>query len=291
MLNAFELLVPKTIDEAVKMFVEHDNCKVLAGGTDIFVEMHAGKEYPCLLDIKQIEELKGLSWSEKDGLCIGALTTFAELERSEAVKKYYPALIESATKTGSVQVRMRATLAGNIVTASPSACNLAVSLVYDAVLRLQGPKGIREIPMTEFFTGVKTCCLSKGEFLTHILLPVPQKNTGSAYLKLTRRKAMDLALIGIATRLVCDDKGICTLARISLTGSATTPIRAYEAEESLVGKVLSEESIKNAAKLAYEIAKPRKGWRRNQEYVKDMVLVMVPRCIAVACERMKKGEQ
>lgn len=291
MLNTFELLTPKTLDEAVKLLAEHDHCKVLAGGTDVFVEMHAGKIYPCLLDIKQIEELKGLSWSEKDGLCIGALTTFAEIERSEAVKQNYPALIDSATKTGSVQVRMRATLAGNVVTASPSACNIAVSLMYDAMVRLQGPSGVREIPMTEFLTGVKTCCLYKGELLTHILLPAPEKNTGSAYLKLTRRKAMDIALLGIATRVVCDDKGICTTARIALTGSATTPIRAYEAEESLIGKELTEEAIKNAAQLAYEIAKPRKGWRRNEEYSKDMVLVMTPRSMAVAMERMNKGER
>jgi CO/xanthine dehydrogenase FAD-binding subunit len=291
MLNSFELLTPKTLDEAIKMLVEHDDCKVLAGGTDVFVEMHAGKEYPCLMDIKQIEELKGISWSEQDGLCIGALTTFSEIERSEAVQKNYPALIDSAKKTGSVQVRMRATLAGNIVTASPSACNLAVSLAYNAVLRLKGPNGIREIPIAEFFTGVKTCCLYKGELLTHILMQAPQKNTGSAYVKLTRRKAMDIALIGIASRIVCDEQGICTLARIALTGSATTPIRAYEAEASMVGKVLSEEAIENAAKLAYKIAKPRKGWRRNEEYSKDMVLVMVPRSIAVACERMNKGER
>lgn len=291
MLNAFELLTPKTLDEAIQMYVDHDECKVVAGGTDVFVEMHAGKQYPCILDIKQIQELKGITWSDEDGLCIGALTTFADLERSEAVKKYYPALLESAKRTGSVQIRMRATLAGNIVTASPSACNLAVALVYDARLRLEGPDGKREIPVAEFFTGVKTCCLHQREFLTHIILPSPKSNTGSAYLKLTRRKAMDLALIGIASRVVCDDKGICTLARIALTGSATTPIRAYEAEESLVGKVLSEESITNAAKLAYEMAKPRKGWRRNVEYTKDMILVMVPRSIAAACESMKKGER
>lgn len=289
MLNSFELLTPKTLSEAIKLYSEQEQCKVLAGGTDLFVEMHAGAEYPCLMDIKQLEELKELSFSEEAGLCIGALVTYGELERFEAVKKFYPALIDSVSKTASVQIRMRGTLAGNLCTASPAGDNLAPLLAYDAVLRLQGAEGTREVPVAEFFTGVKRTALKKGELLTHIILPAPLVNTGSAYTKFTRRKAMDIGVLGCAVRVVCDDKGICTAARIGLLAVAPTPIRAYEAEKYLIGRELTEEALNMAGELAYAVAKP-KTWRSSEEYSRDMVKVIVPQTISSAFDRRKKGE-
>ncbi|MHB1394084.1 MAG: FAD binding domain-containing protein [Clostridia bacterium] len=290
MLNAFVLLTPETLEEAIKLYAEHDACKVLAGGTDVFVEMHEGKEYPILMDIKQLKELKGLSWSDDKGLCIGALTTYAELERSEVVRKLYPALIDGVTKTGSVQVRTRATLAGNLVTASPAGDSLGALLVYDATLRIQGLEGIREVPVAEFFTGYKKTLLKYGELITHILLPATLPNTGSAYIKVTRRKAMDIGVLGTGVRIVCNEEGVCTLARISLLAAAPTAIRAYEAEQYMIGKRITEEVMMYAGELAYNIAHP-KTWRTNEEYSRDMFKVYVPRTIAAAFERMKKGAQ
>lgn len=289
MLNPFELLTPKTLGEAIKMYSEHTDCKVLAGGTDIFVEMHAGKEIPCLMDIKQIDELKGLNWSETGGLCIGALATFGEVERFDVVKKYYPALLDAISKTASTQIRMRGTVAGNICTASPAGDSSGVLLAYSAIVNIQGPEGKRTVPIAEFFTGYKATALKKGEIVTHIQLPAPLDNTGSASTKFTRRKAMDIGIIGSAVRLVCDKAGVCTYARIALLSAAPTPIRVYKAEDYLVGKKLTEEVINQAGELAYEAAQP-KTWRTNEEYSKDLVKVVVPQTIAAACERMKKGE-
>ncbi len=289
MLNSFELLTPKTLAEAIKMYAEHPESKVLAGGTDIFVEMHAGKEIPCLLDIKQIKELRGLSWSEAKGLSIGALATFAEVERFEIVKKYYPALTDAISKTASVQVRMRGTIAGNICTASPAGDSSGVLLAYGASVRLQGLEGMRELPITEFFKGYKTTALKKDEILTHILIPAPLPNTGSASTKFTRRKAMDIGIIGSAVRIICGMEEVCTHAYIALLSAAPTPIRVKKAEDYLVGKKITEDVIKRAGELAYEIAQP-KTWRSSEEYSRDMVKVVVPQTIAAAYDRMKKGE-
>lgn len=289
MLNPFELLIPKTLGEAIKLYAEHPECKVLAGGTDIFVDMHAGKEIPCLLDIKQIDELKGLRWSEIDGLGIGALATYDELLRSEIVKKYYPAFIDAIAKIGSVQVRARGTVAGNICTASPAGDSAGVLLAYDAAVKLLGPEGERELPIAEFFTGYKETALKPGELVTHILIPAPLPNTGSAATKLTRRKAVDIGIVGSAARIVCDDNGVCTIARIALLASAPIPLRIYRAEDFLTGRILTEEVINQAGLLAYEKAQP-KTWRTNEEYSRDMVKVIVPQTISAACERMNKIE-
>jgi CO/xanthine dehydrogenase FAD-binding subunit len=288
MLNSFELLTPKTLSEAIKLYSEHPECKVLAGGTDIFVEMHAGKEIPCLLDIKEIDELKGLSWSETGGLCFGALTTFDTLEKSELVRKHYPALVDSISQTASTQIRMRGTVAGNICTASPAGDSTGVLLAYGAMIRMQGPKGERTLPINEFFVGYKTTALKSGEIVTHITLPAPKVNTGSASTKLTRRKAMDIGILGSAVEVVCDSEDTCISARIALLSAAPTPIRVYKAEEYLVGKKLTEEVMNQAAELAYEVAQP-KTWRSSEEYSRDMVRVIVPQTIKAACDRMKKG--
>lgn len=286
MLNAFELLSPKSLDEAISLYSKYD-CTILAGGTDIFVEMHAGKEIPCLMDIKQINELKGIRWSVTEGLHIGALTTFAELLRNEAVKTYYPALIDSISKTASTQIRARGTIAGNICTASPAGDSSAPLLIYDAVITLQGPEGAREVPVSEFFAGYKATVLKKGEILTQIVLPAPAFMTGSASVKFTRRKAMDIGIVGSAALVTCNKDGICTKARIAMLSVAPTPIRVYKAEDYLIGKVLTNEVMEKAGELAYEIAKP-KTWRSSEEYSRDMVKVVVPQAIQIASERIGK---
>jgi len=285
MLNKFELLTPKTVTGAIKMYREHPECKVLAGGTDIFVEMHDGKEYPCLMDIKGIDELKGISWSEEEGLCIGALTTHAEIERSEPIKKYYPVLYDCISKIASVQIRMRGTVAGNICTASPAGDSAAGLLVCGALVRVQGPEGKREIPIAEFFTGYKKTALKEGEIVTHIFLPAPKKKNGSASIRLTRRKAMDIGILCSAVSISCDDSDVCSMARISLLSAAPTPIRVYKAEDYLVGKKISKEVMKQAGVLAYEAAQP-KTWRSSEEYSRDMVKVIVPQAIEIAYARM-----
>lgn len=286
MLNAFELLTPASLDEAISLYSKYD-CTILAGGTDLLVEMHAGKEIPCLMDIKQIEELKGICWSVTEGLSIGALVTFAELERNDAVKTCYPALIDSISKTASTQIRMRGTIAGNICTASPAGDSAAPLLAYDAVVSIKGPNGVRTVPIAEFFEGYKKTVLSKGEILTRIVLPAPDFRNGSAAIKFTRRKAMDIGIIGCAAGITLDQNGVCTKARIAMLSVAPTPIRIFSAEDYLTGKALTDETIEKAGELAYETAQP-KTWRSSEEYSRDMVKVVVPQALRIAAERIGK---
>jgi CO/xanthine dehydrogenase FAD-binding subunit len=288
MLNPFELLIPSTLHEALAQYAPlGSRCKILAGGTDVLVGMHGGRTYDCLMDIKGLEELKGVSYSPEAGLSIGALTTHRHLERLPLIKELYTALFDGVSQIGAVQTRCRGTIGGNICNAAPSGDSLGPLLVLNARLVLQHMQGIREIPFGEFFTGAKQTVLLPGELLVRILLPPPAERTGSAYTKFTRRKAMDLALLGVAASITVKG-GVCQDLRIALSTAAPTVIRAQHAEQYLRGKELTESAIREAGTLASSEASPRSSWRASGEYRRELILSLVPRTIQNALARVKE---
>jgi CO/xanthine dehydrogenase FAD-binding subunit len=289
MLNQFELFTPTTVAEAVSMLSQNPDCKIVAGGTDVFVEMHAGKKIACLMDIKGIDALKGMQWSEQDGLYFGALTTYAEIERFDAIKKYYPALIDASCKTGSTQIRMKGTLAGNICTASPAGDSTGALLAYDAIVHVEGPAGKRSIQISEFFSSYKKTALKEGELVTGISMPPPAQKTGSASIKFTRRKAMDIGILSCCVRITLDNENTCENARIALLSVSPTPIRIYQAEEFLVGRQINDETVQEAAEICFRAAQP-KTWRADEEYSKELVKTVVPQTIEIAVKRLMNGE-
>lgn len=292
MLNPFELLLPTSLQEALSWYDElGDACKVLAGGTDVLVEMHAGrKSYPCLLDIKMLPELQGCQYSPAEGLYLGALTTHRRLERWPVVQAVYPALYEGVSQVGSVQIRCRGTVGGNICTAAPSGDSLGPLLALNARLLVEGRGGRREIPFEEFFVGAKKTALQKGELLTHIAVPAPAPLSSSAYTKFTRRKAMDLALLGAAVSLTCAADGMtCREVRVALSTVAPTPLRARQAEEFLRGKKLTDQVMQEAGEIAAAEAKPRSSWRASAQYRHEVLKAIVPRTIARALNRVQNG--
>ena len=288
MLKPFELYMPTTLDEAFDLMETHKDAKVVAGGSDVFVMMHKDQKYPCLIDIKNLKELQGLECNASLGMKIGALTTLSELEHSEFTKKYYPALVDSASKMASIQVRNRGTIGGNICNASPAADMAGPLYIYDAEVEIVSKAGIRKVAITDFFTGPKQNCLKPGELVAQITLPAPLPNSGSAYIKLMKRGAMEIGIMSAGVKIACDCDGKCVLARISLSAVSPTPIRATYAEEFLVGKQLTAENINHTAELCFGIACPL-TWRNCEEWSKDMVLVFVPQAMDTAIGRMQKG--
>ncbi|MCL2856957.1 MAG: FAD binding domain-containing protein [Oscillospiraceae bacterium] len=285
MLPAFELLTPTTIAEACKMKLETKG-KLLAGGTDILVGMHGGKErYETLIDLKGIEELKG--FDTKDGLDFGALTPHREFEQSALIKERYTALYEGCSQVGSSQIRIRGTVGGNICNAAPSADSIGPLLVFGATCVIAGADGRREVPLSEFFTGPKKTVLGESELLERVLVPSPVNGSGSAYTKYTRRRAMDLALLGVSCYVVLDAKGKIEVARIALTTAAPTPIRATNAEEFLVGKTLDDAVLGEISELVAKQAKPRSSWRSSAEFRIELVKELTVRTLRLAEERAK----
>ena len=167
MLPEFDLLIPESLEEAISILAEKgDECKIVAGGTDVYVDMHGSFESkPVLVDIKKLDELKVFDYYPGDRLEIGALTTHHFLDRSPVIRDYFAALQEGASQVGSVQIRHRGTIGGNMCNAVPSADTLGPLLVLDAVAVIAGPDGRREVPAEEFFLGPKKTVLKTGFYV------------------------------------------------------------------------------------------------------------------------------
>ena len=284
-LPKFEYLVPKTLEEACAKLVELGPCaKVMAGATDLIPPMKDKVIKPeYLLDIKHIPGLDVLSYDEEKGLTIGALTTLRTIENSTVVKEKLPAVAQAAKYVASPQIRNKGTMAGNICNASPSCDTAPILLASSATLNVQGPNGTRTIGIDDFFVGVKKTSLQPGEILTSIQVPALREGEHSAYIKHSVRKAMDLAIIGVAAKIRIEN-GICTDAKIDLGGVAITPIRAPKAEEILIGKQLTDEVIAEAAVAAMNSCSPISDIRASAEYRKDMIRVFTKRAVKQAME-------
>jgi Aerobic-type carbon monoxide dehydrogenase, middle subunit CoxM/CutM homologs len=288
MLCEFELYTPATIQEACQL--KKQGAKIVAGGTDVYVSMHGGTKYDALADIKNIPELSGESFDEKDGLDLGCLTTHRKIETWDVIRKYYPAMFDGCSHVGAVQTRCRGTLGGNICNAVPSADSIGPMLVHDAVCVTEGPEGEKRIPLCYFFTGPKHTVLADDEILKRILVPVPAPNASSAYIKYTRRNAMDLALLGVSAYLELDGCTIKTV-RIALTTSAPTPIRARKAEEYLTGKEACTEVFTEAGDITASEGSPRTSWRASKEFRLALLKELTLRVLEQAAARIGGNEQ
>ena len=264
MLPKFDLYMPTDLAEACRLKAE--GAKVVAGGTDVFVNMHGGKDRPeCVVDVKNIPELQGHFFDPENGLDLGALTTHRDIELWDVIKKHYRAMFEGCSRVGSVQIRTRGTLGGNICNGAPSADSIGPMLVHDAAVIVAGTDGERTIPLKDFYLGLKKLDMKEDELLKRIHIPMPKEHSGSFYIKYTRRNAMDLALLGVSAYVELDGDVLKTV-RIALTTAAPTPIRAEKTEALLTGKIVSEELLKSAGKAVLEESHPRSSWRSSAEF-------------------------
>jgi aerobic carbon-monoxide dehydrogenase medium subunit len=279
----FEYFEPATLDEAVQLLGRYDGkASVLAGGTDLLVEMKEQVRRPdYVVNIKKIPGIDAFSYDERAGLRIGALVTARTIETSPVVLEKYPGLAQAARELGSIQIRNRATLVGNVCRASPSADTLPPLLADRACAKLFGPSGERWIALEEFFTGPGRTTLRSDELLTELLLPPPAPHTGKVYIKHGRRKAMELATVGVAVSLTVE-RGSCLEISIVLGAVAPTPIRAGGAEAAIRGKEVTDEIIEAAARAAMQEAKPISNVRASADYRREMVGVLTRRALSQA---------
>ena len=289
MLPEFELFEPRDLQEAVALLTElGERARPLAGGTDLIVEMREGRTRPeYLIDIKGLEELKGVTVS--GGLIvIGALTTLRALERSAIIREKLPILYDAVSQMGSVQIRGRGTIGGNLCNAHASADGTAALLASGARLRLHGPKGSREVALEDFFSSTHKTVLNAGEVLTHIHLSTGSHGCGGAYSKYTVRKAMEPALVGVGVFLETEQDGaVCRAARIALATTGPRPERALRAEETLRGQRLSEELFARAGEAAAGEANVGSNWRTPEDYARHLIKVLLPEVARRAWERAR----
>ncbi|MFN3652051.1 MAG: FAD binding domain-containing protein [Armatimonadota bacterium] len=277
-MNSFHYLEPRSIDEAARLLREHGaGARILAGGTDLIVQMETGRRQPeTVVYLGRIPELRGIETAD-GGLRIGAGATLRQVENHPVVRERYPSLSRGCAEVGSVQIRNLATLAGNLCNASPSADTSPALLAYDAAVEITGGSaGSRVVPVGDFWTGPGRTVLEPGELVTAIRLPTAPAGRRDFYTKLAVRKAMDLAMVGVCVALVPDGDRAHDV-RIALGAVAPVCLRAVDAEAAVErgGAAASDE----AAALAEAAVSPIDDQRASAAYRREMVRVLTARAL------------
>ncbi len=267
-----------------------NRARLLAGGTELINEMRLGKSQPeQVIDLKHIGSLDFMELT-RERLRMGALYRVADAERSEALRRSrFGAVSFAAGTLGSPQVRNKATIVGNVCRASPSADLIPPLIALGTRARIVGDGTERSMPVEEMLLGPGKTALEAGEIVTELDIPDVQDHTGCSYYKLSPRKSLDLAVVGVAIMVRMDSRmSKCMNARIVLGAVAPTAIRAAKAESILIGSRLSQSVIEAAARAASDEAKPLDDVRASAWYRKKMVDVIVRRTAALALEQAKK---
>jgi carbon-monoxide dehydrogenase medium subunit len=281
----FDYYEPASLGEASALLRQHGaRASLLAGGTDLLVEIREHIRRPeWVINLKKIPGLDRLEFTEA-GLRLGALVTARAVETHPDVRRHYAGLAQAVMELGSIQVRNRATVVGNLCRASPSADTAPPLIADGAAIELFGPDGRRELPLLDFFTGPGKTVLGPGEIAVGLSLPTPAPGTGKVYLKHGRRRAMELATVGVAVTLTLA-RGRCQSVRIVLGAVAPTPIRAGAAEAVLKEITVDQAAIQLAAQAAAAEARPINDVRSSAAYRREMVEVLTARALRAAVER------
>jgi aerobic carbon-monoxide dehydrogenase medium subunit len=289
-LRTFQYLKPTSLAEALDLLTEHkDRAKVIAGGTDLMIQWKKKLLSPdYLISLRNVPELNFIDY---DGsLRIGSATPHRSLELSPEIRSWFPVISDAVSGLGSVQVRNSATIGGNLCNAAPSADTAPPMLVLEAQVKIASSSGERSVAIEDFFKGPGRTVLQPGEIVTEFSVPQQLPRTGMAYTKHTRRKAMDLPILGVAVLLSFnDDLSTCAKTRIALGVASPTPMRAKKAEAFLEGKSISEQILAEAGEIAASEASPRTTIRGSEWYRRDMIRVLVKRT-GLVCQQRAKGE-
>ncbi len=271
-------LGPTTLADALQERASHPDYTVLAGGTDVMVQLHAGVLSPVgVLDLSGIQELTRVQVTDA-ALHLGATVTFSALLRDPDILAGWPILVQAAASVGSVQIRNRATVGGNIVNASPSGDSLPPLAVYGATVELTSTRGSRRVPLVELFRGYKELDMAPDELLTKITVPRPGPGTIQRFRKVGTRKAQAITKVSAALLLERDGAQV-TDAAISLGAVAPHVVRLPEVEAMLEGRALTPELIQRVADEVQRRVKPIDDLRSTAEYRRKVAARIVARLL------------
>jgi aerobic carbon-monoxide dehydrogenase medium subunit len=278
----FDFYQPATLEEASRLLKDNGpGGRFLAGGTDLVIALKEKGLLPkYLVDLKRVPGLTGIRENSDGRITIGALTTMREIEISSLITKKFPFLAQSAAEVGSIQIRNRATIGGNMANATPSADTAPALIALNATAKITSLNGERTVPLEEFFKGPGLTVMRAEEVLAEIDIPRTGPRLVGEYIKFSPREMMDLAYVGIAVAYnLGDDDRKCDGVRIVLGAVAPTPIRAKRAEAILEGQTLTEALAEKAGQIAAEEAKPISDVRSSADYRRAMVGAMTTRAI------------
>ena len=277
---------PTSIEDAVQCLANSKgNAKVLAGGTDLLVQLRAGMISPDLIvDIKRIPELKSIS-AENGGFRIGAAVAGAELSEHAEIPTIWPGVVEGLDLIGSTQIQGRASLGGNLCNGSPAADSVPAIIAAGATCRIVGPNGEREANVEDIVTGPGQTALASDEFVVSFFLAARPERSSDAYLRLIPRTEMDIAVVGAGVSLSLDADGTCNAARVALGAVAPTPLLVEAAANAIIGTKLDDAALENLSAAASAACNPIDDKRGTVEYRTKVAGVLARRAATIAAER------
>ena len=281
---------PKTLEAALALLVSREGqARVLAGGTDLLVQMRAGRAEPALLvDVKGISEMTSIA-EEGGAFRIGAAVPCMDLIDHPRLPAVWPGIIDGVKLIGSIQVKGRATMGGNLCNASPAADSVPGLIAANATASIAGPRGRRELPVADFALGPGKTALAPDELLVSFLLPRRPPCSGDAYLRFTPRTEMDIAVVGAAVNLTLDAQGVCSEARVSLGAVAERALLVPEAASALIGTRVDAAALERLGAAASAACRPIDDKRGTKEFRIKVAAVLAKRAAAIALERAKEA--
>ena len=281
-----QYLAPTSLDEAISAYAGANGTgRILAGGTDLLVQMQAGMVAPGLIvDIKNIAEVTGIEETAEGGFIVGAAVSGAALEKHAGFAEAWPGVLEGLNLIGSTQIQGRASLGGNLCNGSPAPDSVPAMVAAGAILTVQGPDGRREIAVEDVPTGPGKTSLKPGEIAVSFAFPARAVGQGDAYLRMIPRTEMDIAVVGVGVNLTLEG-GVCTAARVGLGAVAPTVLLVEDAAKALIGTKLEDSALEAAAAACSAACNPIDDKRGTIAYRTQVAGVLLKRTAGIAAER------
>ena len=283
-----QYLAASTIEEAVNAHSKaNGSARFLAGGTDLLVQIKSGIRKPNLvIDVKKIVELNSIEEISENEFVVGASVSGVNLNRNKKFSKLWPGVLEAFRLIGSEQIQGRASLGGNICNGSPAGDSVPALIAAGCIALIAGPNGKREIPIEEFHIGPGKTVLDNGEMLVSLKFPKREINSSDAYLRMTPRTEMDIAVVGCGVNITFENN-VCTAARVSLGAVAPTPLLIKEASKIMIGSDLNSEILDEVSKICMDLCDPIDDKRGTIDYRTKVAGVLFKRATLTTIDRIK----
>lgn len=282
----------ESVQHAISLLKEHPEAQIIAGGSDVLVQIREGKRAGKeLVSIYMIDEMRGISYEEDGAIRIGSLTSFSHITKDPIIQKHINVLGEAVDMVGGPQIRNIGTIGGNTCNGVTSADSASTLHAWDAVIEITGPEGVRRIPIHDFYIKAGVVDLKPAEIQTAIIIPKESyEGYYGHYIKYAMRNAMDIATTGCSVNVkLSEDKKTIEDVRIAYGVAGPVPMRALSAEAKAKGKPVSKETVKEFAKTVLEDINPRDSWRASKAFRQHIAVVLAERALLESI-RLAGGE-
>ena len=272
----------QSVQDAVRLRLEHPQAHIIAGGSDVLVQMREGKRAGVeLISIYLLDELRGVTIDENEAIRIGSLTSFSHITKDPIIQKYINVLGEAVDQVGGPQIRNIGTIGGNTCNGVTSADSAATLHAWEAVIELTGPNGRRYVPIKDFYLKAKVVDIREGEIQTAVLIPKESyRDTYGSYIKYAMRNALDIATNGCSVNVrLSDDKRTFERVRIAYGVAGPIPMRCPTAEALIEGKPVSMETVDAFAESVLQDINPRDSWRASKAFRQHVAVESARRCL------------